>query len=327
MPTDTTETIARILPADLRELLRTRVLLLQRPVWGRRHGRHRSARAGMGLDFRDHRAYVPGDDPRRLDWRAVARRDRLVLRQTESEDELPVVLVVDEGGSMAYGEGDSAKSVAARAFAGGLAWLAVRQGDTVGLAVGRDGTTETSLARPSGGQDRVNAIARALSSAKPSGWCPWSRLLAETVPRLPRRSLVIVLSDFLDPSEPDLDADVAQDRIFGGLSSLRASQHDVVLVQVLHRDELTFPWAERNMLRFLDLRGVRPEVEGPGGSLREGYLARLAEHLRALELRCEREGLYLHRLVTDAPVASAFAALLARLSGSEMVGTATEVQP
>src|SRR5690606_14139521 len=96
VPTDTTETIARILPADLRELLRTRVLLLQRPVWGRRHGRHRSARAGMGLDFRDHRAYVPGDDPRRLDWRAVARRDRLVLRQTESEDELPVVLVVDE---------------------------------------------------------------------------------------------------------------------------------------------------------------------------------------------------------------------------------------
>src|SRR5690606_1369373 len=99
-------------------------------VWGRRFGRHRSARAGVGLDFRDHRPYVPGDDPRRLDWRAVARRERLVLRQTEAEDELSLCIVFDGSGGMAYGESDASPSTsklrAAWAVAGGLAWLAAR---------------------------------------------------------------------------------------------------------------------------------------------------------------------------------------------------------
>ena len=72
------DALATIVPAELQELLRSRNLTLSAPIWGRRHGRHASARAGLGLDFRDHRAYVPGDDPRMLDWRAVARRQRLV---------------------------------------------------------------------------------------------------------------------------------------------------------------------------------------------------------------------------------------------------------
>ncbi|MBL4686373.1 MAG: DUF58 domain-containing protein, partial [Nannocystaceae bacterium] len=125
------DALAKIVPAELRELLRSRTLSLSRPIWGRRHGRHTSARAGLGLDFRDHRAYVPGDDPRMLDWRAVARRERLVLRQTESEDELRLTLAVDDGKGMAYGSGAQSKRRYAHAVAGGLAWLAHRQGDAV----------------------------------------------------------------------------------------------------------------------------------------------------------------------------------------------------
>ena len=137
--TGSTTTLGRLLPADLRELLRAHGLRLQRPVWGRRHGRHPSKRAGTGLDFRDHRPYVPGDEPRMLDWRAAARRDRLVLRQTESEVELSCMLLVDHGATMAYGEGMARKSTVVDAVAGALAWLAVRQGDRVGLLLGRDG--------------------------------------------------------------------------------------------------------------------------------------------------------------------------------------------
>ena len=309
------EALARLVPAALRERLRGRPLLVQRPVWGRRHGRHAAARAGLGLDFRDHRAYVPGDDPRRLDWRAVARRERLVLRRTESEDELSMTLVLDGGAGMDYGEGSTHKLRYARAVIGGLAWLAQRQGDTVGLAIGRQQTVDASLVRPRAGRERLGALAHRLMQAEPRGRCPWGPLMDAVASRLPRRSLLVLVSDLLDPGTTPEDADEALDALLRGLAQLRARRHDVVLVQVLHRDELEFPWTDRTMYRFEDLRGLRGPLEGPGRSLRDDYLRRLAEHLKRLDPRCEDEGLLLLRMPTDTPVEDAFVGLLGRLAG------------
>lgn len=314
---DDDDALGRLVPAPLRELLRGRQLLVQRPVWGQRHGRHAAARAGLGLDFRDHRPYVPGDDPRRLDWRAVARRERLVLRRTESEDELSLVLALDGGGGMGYGEGAAHKLSYAHAIAGGLSWLAHRQGDPVGLALGRQQTVDVSLARPRSGRERLAALARRLAEAPARGRCPWVPLLAELAPRLPRRSLVVVLSDLLDPGTRADDADAVLEELLRGLAQLRARQHDVVIVQVLHADELAFPWGERSMLRFEDLRELRPPLEAPGRSLRDEYLRRLAAHLRGLDARCEAEGLVLLRVATDEPVEDAFVGLLGRLAGEQ----------
>ena len=308
--------LGRLVPADLRELLRSHALLLRRPVWGRRHGRHRSARAGVGLDFRDHRPYVAGDDPRRLDWRAVARRDRLVLRQTEAEEELPVVLVVDQGGNMAYGEGERGKAFVARAFAGGLAWLASRQGDPVSAVSGAAGQVDAGLLRPTSGHERLVALARMLTT-QPQGHCPWTETLQTLAPRLRPRSLVVVLSDFLDPGAGDDDPAGTEQGLWRSLAQLRARRHDVVVVQVLHRDEIAFPWTERKMLRFEDLRGVLPHHEGPGASMREGYRAALRAHLETVAQTCETSGLFLHRVVTDEPLAEAFMGVLGRLGGLE----------
>jgi uncharacterized protein (DUF58 family) len=329
--TDTTDDaegdpLGRIVPASLRERLRGRQLVIRRPVWGQRPGRHTATRAGLGLDFRDHRPYVPGDDPRRLDWRAVARRDRLVLRRTESEDELSVSLLLDGGAGMGYGEGPQHKLGYAHAIAGGLSWLAHRQGDPVGLSIGRMQAVDASLARPRTGRERLTALALRMADAPAQGRCPWSSLLAAVAPRLPRRSLVVVLSDLLDPGTGPDDADAAQDELLRGLAQLRARQHDVMIVQILHGDELCFPWADRSMLRFEDLRGLRPPLEGPGRSLRDAYLRRLAEHLHALDDRCEAEGLVLVRVATDQPVEDAFVGLLGRLEG-EVAPPSAEVRP
>jgi uncharacterized protein (DUF58 family) len=314
------EALARLVPEELREVLRTRPLVLQRPVWGRGHGRHRSARAGVGLDFRDHRPYVPGDDTRRLDWRAVARRDRLVLRQTEAEDELSITILLDAGGSMAYGVGRSNRMHTATAITGAFAWLASAQGDPIGVALGIDDDVDTSLLRPASSHDRMVSLARRLSDLRPSGGCPWDELIGQTAPRLRRRSLVIVLSDFLDPGgSGNPDDRSADEQMLRGLAHLRARGHDVVVTQLLHRDEVSFPWEERRMLKFLDLRKRRDPIEGAGSSLREAYLQRLQEHLAWFESGCEAEGLFLERLVTDQPLTQSFLTLLARLSGNAMV--------
>jgi uncharacterized protein (DUF58 family) len=321
------DALAKVVPADLRELLRAHALELRRPVWGRRHGRHRSTRAGIGLDFRDHRAYSPGDDPRQLDWRAVARRDRLVLRQTEAEDELPLALVLDAAAGMAYGHGRSGKIVVARAIAGALAWLAARQGDRVGLAIGRDDTVDGRALKPHGGQERLDAVAHALARAEPRGACPWEALLTEVAHRLPRRSLVVILSDLLDPGRGRDDADAVQDELLRALAQLRARRHDVVVVQVLHRDELEFPWVDRRSVRFEDLRGLRDEIEGPGATMRAGYLRRLGAHLDAIASGCEARGILLAQVVTDDPLPHAFVELISRLAGGPAPERVREAQP
>lgn len=310
--------LAALVPSEIRELLRSRALTLSRPVWGRRLGRHRSARVGVGLDFRDHRAYVPGDDPRLLDWRAVARRERLVLRQTEAEDELSLVLLFDTSGAMAYGKGSAQKFACARAIGGGLAWLASRQGDPIGFATGGSAEIEDTLTRPASGPERLAAMATLLGDAPLQGSCPWPRLLEAVSPRLPRRSVVVVLSDFLDPGAGGDDveeAEQADEALVRGLASIRARRHDVVMVQILHRDEVEFPWSDRNTMRFTDLLRLRKPKEGAAAAMREGYLAAFEAHQTRLAQRCDAEGLLLHTMHSDDDPAAAFLGLLARFEG------------
>ena len=311
MSTDPAQALAAVVPPELRELLRGRQLALARPVGGPHAGRHASVRAGLGDQFRGHRPYAPGDDPRRLDWRAIARRDRLVLRQTDAEDALSLVLLIDGAGGMAYGAGAANKQRHAAGLAGALAHLALRQGDRVGFALGRADALELAQLRPQAGAPRLAALAHALLR-EPAGACPWPALVAAAAPTLPRRSLVVLLSDLLDPDPALPDAD---EQLLHGLAAVRSRGHDVVLVQVLHRDELEFPWTGRGLTRFEDPRGARGPVEGHAAGMRDAYLERLRAHLQRLERGCAEAGLHLHRSVTDVPLTTALLALLARLAG------------
>lgn len=320
-PDDPTQALASVVPQDLRALLRGRTLRLSRPVGGPQPGRHTSVRAGAGEQFRGHQPYTPGDDLRRLDWRAVARRDRLVLRQTDAEDALSAVFLIDASGAMSYGTGPANKQRCAAALAGALAHLALRQGDRLGFACGRGGKLELAAVRPQAGNARLAALADALVRP-PAGACPWPALIAGVAPALPRRSLVVGFSDLLDPDPENPEADAELHR---ALATLRSRGHDLVLVQVLHRDELTFPWTGRELYRFEDPRAARQPREGHGHSLRDQYLANLHAHLARLEQACESGGIHLHRVVSDEPLPAALLTLLARLSGRPL--PAADVAP
>jgi uncharacterized protein (DUF58 family) len=258
-----------------------------------------------------------------LDWRAAARRDGLVMRQTEAEQELSLVLLIDGGGGMAYGDGASSKWNVAGSIAGGLAWMALRQADRLGFAIGRDGELDHAAMRPSGARARARALAHSFEAAPPAGRCPWSELVSAAVPRLPRRSMVVIASDFWDVTDAaNQDPDAALDHLLADLTQLRAREHDVVLVQVVHRDELEFPW----IYRFEDLAGTRPAIEAPGAALRDEYIERSSAYLARLDDQCEARGLHLHRTVTDEPIADAFLSLLGRLDGRIPV-SAGEARP
>ena len=96
-------------------------------------GLHRSPMLGMSVDFAEHRAYVPGDDVRLIDWRVFARTDRLYVKQFEADTNANLHLVLDISASMDFGSGTVSKLEYAKFLAASLAYLSTRQRDRIGL--------------------------------------------------------------------------------------------------------------------------------------------------------------------------------------------------
>src|SRR6516165_8182213 len=109
-------------------------LFARKPMQGNVSGRHPSPHRGSSIEFAEYRKYVPGDDPRRLDWRAYGRSDRYFVKEFEADTNLRCCLVLDTSGSMDFGSAGVTKIEYARRIAGTLAQLALLQGDAVGLS-------------------------------------------------------------------------------------------------------------------------------------------------------------------------------------------------
>lgn len=299
-----------LIPQRLLDVVNRYPLRIRKPVWGRYVGRHPSMRAGAGQEFRSHLAYTPGDDLRLLDWRAVARRDRLILRQTEAEDELSVVILVDATAGMSYGEKQQVKSTIAFALAAALATTVFRQGDRLGFAVLDGDSRHSEQLKPSSVPRRLHQFFHQLHLCQTrglQGLCRWSETVKRTQHHLPRRSLVLLISDFLAVDEQGL---------LSQLASLRARSHNIHLIQVLHRDELTFPWTSHEMLRFDDLCQAYPSITGTGQTLRKQYITRIQHYLQNFRRGCEQNGLGVSTFISDEDVEVAYLRLLQQISGT-----------
>src|SRR5580693_2590932 len=140
-------------------------LRARRPMQGTVSGRHSSPHRGSSVEFAEYRKYVPGDDLRRLDWRAYGRSDRYFIKEFEADTNLRCCLVVDTSGSMDYGSGDVTKIEYARRIAGVLGTLALQQGDAIGLACVAGGVVRNIPPRRN--PAHLMAIFDALENAKP----------------------------------------------------------------------------------------------------------------------------------------------------------------
>ena len=122
-------------PKDLSRLANHQVLA-RRVVEGFCSGLHRSPHKGFSVEFKQHRAYTPGDEIRRLDWKVFAKTDRYYVREYEEETNLRCHLLLDASGSMAYGgeeENGLSKLAYGSRLAACFAYLTLRQTDSVGL--------------------------------------------------------------------------------------------------------------------------------------------------------------------------------------------------
>jgi uncharacterized protein (DUF58 family) len=279
--------------ASLRDL----ELAARRVVAGLLFGVHPSRAPGAGLEFSRYRSYQPGDDPRRVDWKLYARSDRYFVREADTETSVTVRLVLDASASMAQVEAGVTKLDYARLLAAALALLVVRQGDAVGLVV-VDGAGP-AVVPAQRGQRHLHRLLRTLERVAPAGaWPGWSRL-ERTLTAGGRRSLTVVLSDLCEREEEVRTAAL----------KLAAMGDDVMLLHVLARADLTFPY--QGGVTFEELETGR-RVAVDADAARAAYRERLTSELRTLRAVLADAGVDYDAVTLDEPPDRALRRLLQR---------------
>ncbi len=288
--------VTRYLDPALVERLNQLQVTARSVVEGSITGAHRSPLKGASVEFRQHRFYTPGDEPRRLDWRVLGRTDRPYIKEYDEETNLRAALLLDASGSMGYSGGKSEpKFEYACKLVAALSYLMLGQTESVGL--GLIGPKLDQWLAPRAGSGQLSRMIDVLERGAPKGESNLSRALQDAADRLGRRSLVIVLSDFFAP--------VATLR--EGLARMRHDRHETVLLQVLDRDEIEFPF--RKWSRFRGLEGERPEMCEPA-LVRKTYLENFRAHRHHLEETARTLGAGFHSFVTDKPVIESITSFL-----------------
>ena len=216
-------------PLDIARLesmsVRARVI-----VEGAFAGLHQNPHAGSSIEFSEHKEYAPGDDIRRIDWKAVGRVDRYYLKRFEDETEMRAFLLLDASASMGYGRHGPTKLAYATYLTAALAYLLAQQGDPAGLLIFDAETRQMLPPRTRGGH--VRDVLGALDAVYPAGRTDAARALSYVAEIADRRSLILLFSDLLD----------APDELSDRLRQLRARGHDVALFHILHPDEIELPF-------------------------------------------------------------------------------------
>lgn len=267
-------------PAFLRRLARLAVVARRRFA-GASAGARRSTRRGSSAELADHRAYSPGDDVRRIDWNAYARLEELVLRLYVAEEDLSVYLLVDTSASL--GLGAPPKIDAAKRIAAGLGYVALAGSDRVSVWPFGDGA-KVAMA-PTRGKKQVARLLGALDGLSADGETDLARSVDTFLARRPRPGLVMVVSDFLDPSG-----------YARPLDRLIAEKHEPVLFHVVDPEELD-PVAGGDLLLVDSERGHELEVTLDERALR-AYRARVQAFLAELESYAKKRGLFYGRVTT-----------------------------
>lgn len=237
--------------------------LARRIVESARTGLHRSPLHGFNAEFNQYRAYRPGDDLRHLDWKLLARTDRLYTKQFRETTSLDAMIVVDASGSMNFPDRAPSKFDYAVAVAAAIAWLISTQGDGVGLMAQ---CGDEVLIPPRRGRAHLRALLARLSKLEPSGAAPVAALTRRATDLLRKRGALIVISDFYDDEEA------------AGREMAHAVRrgHDVTMLQMVAPAEIEL--AVRGAVRFADLEtGV--EVDVDADAVRREYRAAVAAFL------------------------------------------------
>lgn len=255
--------------------------LAHKTVEGLLKGHNRSKLRGVSPEFLQHRMYTPGDDLRSLDWRVLARTDRLVVRQQQEFTTLDAVVVLDASGSMSYGRDGLTKFEFATRCSAMLSYLFTLQNDRCGLAV--FGRQLASFLRPGGGRKHLAELFRRLLEAKGEGETDMGACAEFLLRQVSRRSVILVFSDGYQ--EPEA--------LVRGFSLLALKGHEVLFFQVYDPSETDLDFA--GFTQFFDLESGQVDAADPA-EIRAAYAEVFRRHQAQLRDGLLRVGIQFHPL-------------------------------
>jgi len=266
--------IARYLTPEQLQRLSRLTLNSRLVVEGNLAGRHRSPLRGASTEFADHRAYIEGDDPRRIDWKVFGRTERYFVRRYEDETNLRVYLAVDRSASMGYSSGARrSKYDYACHLAAAIGYVVVKARDSVGLCLYSDRTHIFLAARNT--LVHLDHLLSVLAEHPPALGTPTATAstLHELAESVRKRALIVLFSDLFDDGEA----------IHHALAHFRKQHHDVILFHVLDPDEIDFPF--RRGAEFEDMENRERLLVDPRRLAAE-YRAIVADFLEQCRKSC-----------------------------------------
>lgn len=283
-----TNTITNLDPSTLVGI-KNLMLRARTVVEGALVGEHISPFRGGSIEFAQHRSYSPGDELRYIDWRLYARTDHYHVKQFEVTTNLRAYMLVDSSGSMAYPEAGNSVSKYryASLLASALAYILIQQSDAVSIITSEG--DETRYLPPRSQISYLSQLLSVLDSSHPEGERDITDLLKFAQDRVTHRSLIVLFSDFL----------VDVDDLMRKVRSLQTRGHDILVFQVLHPDELSFPF--NRFYRFESMEDQQYLV-ADAKSIRNHYMDALNEHQEALVTGMSKAGIDFQTVsIADAP--------------------------
>jgi uncharacterized protein (DUF58 family) len=244
---------AALRAAEDRQLLTPELMARVRAIQIRTHklvntalsGGYRSTFRGSGIEFSEVRAYAPGDDVRRIDWNVTARTGETFVKTYAEERELTIHLVIDQSRSMDFGSREWTKREVAAQLAALITFVAMRHQDRVGLSLFGE-RLGLHLPAKKGGQHLLRIVREVLAARASSPGSDFAGALEQSERLLRRRSVVFLVSDFLEGPGP-------RGRDWTQPLARLALRHDLIAVRVSDPFESALPAA--GLLEFRELEG------------------------------------------------------------------------
>jgi len=265
-------------------------------VEGTMSGIHRSRSKGFSVEFEEHREYSPGDEIRRIDWKALGKTDKYFIKETEDETNLRAYLILDVSASMDYTSNGISKFAYGCILTASLAYLILKQQDAAGLVT--FSSRIESFIPPRARRGYLMEILHALEGQTPSGETALGKILQEIAGKINRRGLVILISDLLDEPEDILE----------GLRLFRFKGSDVIVFHLLDAAELDLPF-DGNIL-FEDTEQTHLRVTADPQAIRQVYRKVVEEFTGHLRKQCQERSIDYQLLSTSTPLDQALVSYL-----------------
>jgi uncharacterized protein (DUF58 family) len=265
-------------------------------VEGLLSGVHKSRAKGFSVEFEEHREYTPGDEIRRIDWKAFGKFDRYFIKEYEDETNLRAYLLLDGSASMNYASDGISKFDYGCTLTASLAYLILKQQDAAGVVTFSNRIE--SFVPPRAKRDYLMQILHALENRGPAGETNVGKILDELAGQIKRRGLIILISDLLD--EPE--------QVLKGLRQFRFKGNDVIVFHLLDPAELELPF-DGNIL-FEDLEAAKLEVIADPRAIRATYQQVVQEFITDMRKQCHDNAIDYQLISTATPLDQALASYL-----------------